>query len=112
MLLDVKEFGQHWDSIMPNIIHGFFWVKLKICRSFQLFILQIQKKSTYFFANNGAEDLYEMQLILQITVGEIVFDTSFESFEEENVNVQINDTEANIDEENWDPEKEADIMLD
>ncbi|CAG8684885.1 1035_t:CDS:1, partial [Scutellospora calospora] len=44
-------------------------------------------------------------------LGEIVFDTNFESSEEENVNVQINDAESNVDEENWDPEKEADIML-
>ncbi|CAG8534270.1 2989_t:CDS:2, partial [Scutellospora calospora] len=40
---------------------------------------------------------------------EIVFDTNFESFEEKNINVQINDVKSNIDEENWDPEKEANI---
>ncbi|CAG8493242.1 2328_t:CDS:10 [Dentiscutata heterogama] len=39
-------------------------------------------------------------------LGEIVFNTNFESSEEEHGNVQINDAESNVDEENWDPEKE------
>ncbi|CAG8805926.1 36507_t:CDS:1, partial [Gigaspora margarita] len=45
-------------------------------------------------------------------LGEIVFDTSFEFSKEENINVQINDTESNIDKKNWDPEKDTNIMLD
>ncbi|CAG8855862.1 17001_t:CDS:1, partial [Gigaspora margarita] len=44
-------------------------------------------------------------------LGKIVFDTSFEFFEEEN-NVQINNAEDNIDEENWNPEKKTNIILD
>ncbi|CAG8579832.1 6193_t:CDS:1, partial [Scutellospora calospora] len=44
-------------------------------------------------------------------LGEIVFNNNFESSEEEHSNVQINNTKSNIDEENWDPEKEVDTML-
>ncbi|CAG8775934.1 2239_t:CDS:1, partial [Gigaspora margarita] len=45
-------------------------------------------------------------------LSEIIFNTTSESSEEENINVQNNDAENNVDEENWDPENEVDTLLD
>ncbi|CAG8783129.1 15926_t:CDS:2, partial [Gigaspora rosea] len=65
------------------------------------------------------EETLKIEELLNIDVadftnglGEIVFTANFESFEEEDVNIQNNDVESNVDEGNWDPEKEAESMLD
>ncbi|CAG8807027.1 12035_t:CDS:1, partial [Cetraspora pellucida] len=42
----------------------------------------------------------------------IVFNTNFESSEEEYSNVQINNAESNIDKKNWNSEKKVDTILD
>ncbi|CAG8835225.1 13104_t:CDS:1, partial [Gigaspora margarita] len=60
------------------------------------------------------EETLKIEELLNIDVadftndlGEIVFTANFESSEEEDVNIQNNDVESNVDEGNWDPEKEA-----
>ncbi|CAG8530908.1 10613_t:CDS:2 [Gigaspora margarita] len=62
---------------------------------------------------NSEEELLNIDIAdFTNNLGEIVFTTNFESFEEENGNIQNNDIKSNVDKDNWDPEKEAESMLD
>ncbi|CAG8684990.1 38_t:CDS:2, partial [Scutellospora calospora] len=103
------------------------WLSLSKIENMQklsaFYLANSKKELPYFSANNKVQDVeFPEEEVLKIEkllnldaadftndLGEIVFDTNFESSEEKNVNVQINDAEGNVDEENWDPEKEADI---
>ncbi|CAG8500028.1 33711_t:CDS:10 [Gigaspora margarita] len=103
------------------------------------YLANSKKELPHFSANKGVEDLYEalsnVNLIQDIELleeelltveellnldtpdftndlGEVILDTGFKSSEKKNGNVQNHNTKNDTYEENWDPEKEINEMLD